>query len=103
MPVLYISPASDRLVNTYIFPVSDSVRNLDPLDPPVPTQCCDLCMGDAAPRTLYNDIGRTSAFYDCSVFFLQFVPTVGWICAFASGDSTTVATTLVKSIGYFSN
>ena len=99
---LYISPASDRLMNTYIFPVNDATLHADNAAPPVPTQCCDLCHGDATPKMLYNDVGRTSEFTNCDVFYLEHVPTVGWVCTFASGTPTLPATHPTGHIfGYF--
>ena len=100
---LYISPASDRLLNTYIFPVNDATSHADAAAPPVPTQCCDLCHGDLdSPKTLYNDVGRTSEFTNCDVFYLEHVPMVGWVCTFASATPTLPATHPSGHIfGYF--
>ena len=99
--LMYVSPASDRVINTYIFPVSDAASHTDLNAPPVPTQCCDLCYGHAAPKTLYEDVGRTTEFTNCDVFYLQFVATVGWVCTFASATPTVHATTTGHVFGYF--
>lgn len=99
--LLYISPASDRIMNTYIFPVNDASAPTDLSAPPVPVQCCELCHGNAAPKGLYEDVGRTTPFTNCDVFYLEFVPSVGWVCAFASATPTVPATTPGHVLGYF--
>ena len=99
--LLYISPASDRVMNTYIYPITDASAPTDLSAPPVPTQCCELCHGNAAPKTLYEDVGRTTPFTNCDVFYLEFVPSVGWVCAFASGTPSVHNPTPGHVLGYF--
>ena len=99
--LLYIAPASDRAMNTYIYPITDASAPTDFSAPPVPTQCCELCHGNAAPKTLYEDVGRTTPFTNCDVFYLEFVPSVGWVCAFASDTPSVHIPTPGKVFGYF--
>ena len=99
--LLYISPASDRAMNTYIYPITDASVPTDPAAPPADRpRSAELCNGNAAPKTLYEDVGRTTTFTNCDVFYLEFVPSVGWVCAYASDTPSVHIPTPGKAL-YF--
>ena len=92
-----MSPASDRLVNTYIFPVTDA--GTDVHGPPSPLQCCEVCRGlPSTDKSLYTDLSTAAPASHCSAIFLVFAPTVGWICTFGAERDTVASTSAPGSV-----
>ena len=97
-------------MNTYIFPTNDTLKDTDANSPPLPTQCCEVCLGshfsgydtrEEHQKVLYNDVGKTSEFTSCNTFYLAFVDTVGWVCTFASHHLSSPSTATVPAIQYY--
>jgi len=98
-PSLFVSPASDRLVNTYLFPVTDASTHTDPNSPPSPVQCCAVCRGlPSTDKSLYTDLSTAAPASHCSAIFLIFAPTVGWICTFGAERETVASTSVAGSV-----